>query len=678
MSVAIDIVRGRIWMVSNFATPGLGKDIPGASFSTKPHPHWSIPLTFDACLALRERFGRSLEIGPDLLVWAKAEKQRRQEMADLGRATDAELVRLPEVSPVLAGAMASRTYQRAAAKFVKTGRNVLIADQPGLGKTLEAIGGIIESGVAGPYLVVTPKTAVQSVWAREIPRWWPGSVVVTVPDGRAKRDEILWQFVYGPEVYDGQATADTEEAIERYRPKFERTFLVVHPEMVRTKSWWVCGYVHEDEDGTAAEPCGVRTAYRTGPKQLDCLHAARHAPLVNEHDYPELFTVDWGAIVMDESDRILVRKTGKPTQARRGAELLETREDGLRIAMSGTPFRSRPHLLWGTLNWLEPTRYTSFWRWVETYYATESGWGGSKKLSEPLPDMNQKMDAELNGIMLRRTKAEVAPDMPAKTYIGTQLVPDDKDSPVGVWLPMSPEQERLYKQMSEQSFARMDGGMLNAIGILAEMTRMKQFANSCGRTSGNYDFIPKLPSNKFDYIVELCSELGIPEEPETKLVVVSQFTELLGVFAQELEKALKAPGITAMLTGEVTGRRREETIDAFNQPAGYASDYTANPHVLFLNVKAGGVAITLDTADHMVIVDETWIPDDLEQAEDRIHRVSRPRPVFYHYLRSMGSIDEHIAWINAERRANSAAVLDGRRGVDTTAVRSILSRMKGR
>lgn len=624
MTVEIERVRDRIYLRSPYPTPGLGRDVPGANFSKVGGPHWSIPLTLDSCLALRRRFGKNLRVGSELAAWARGELSRTEGMMELGRAVDANLDRVPAVSPILAKAMENRTYQRVGARFIASGREVLIADQPGLGKTLEAIGGIIESGVPGPYLVVCPKTAVESVWASEIPRWHPGQQVVTVPDGRAKRDEILDNFV---KTYTLGCTAGGDIA-----QQVSNTWVVVHPEMIRTKSFWIC------------KRCDTQTPVRAGVKKLECEHKPSEAPIVHFYTFQQLFDVEWGAIVVDESHQVLIRRNGLPTQVRNGAELLRSRPNSLRIAMSGTPMRGKPHLLWGTLNWLRPDAYTAFWRWVETYYEIRSGYAGSRDIGELRPDRQDDLYKSLNAIMLRRTKAEVAPDMPEKTRIP-------------VWLPMETSQQKLYDQMVEKAAAAVDGGTLNAIGILAEMTRLKQFATAGGRlVSGSFE--PTLPSNKFNWIMEKLEELGFPDEPETKIVIVSQFTQILNLFAFELKA--KKMGYPCVLTGEVTGRDRQETIVRFNEPAAHAW----TPNIMLLNVKAGGVAITIDSADHMIFLDQTWIPDDQEQAEDRIHRVSKPRPVFYHYLGSKNSIEQGIAAMNDERALATGEILDGRRGIE--------------
>jgi SNF2 family DNA or RNA helicase len=329
-----------------------------------------------------------------------------------------------------------------------------------------------------------------------------------------------------------------------------------------------------------------------------------------------------------------------------------------------------------------PKVYSAKWRWIEQHYEVSNGWGGSRQVGSLKNE--RALYHELNRVMLRRTKAEVAPDMPAKTYVGTPLpswetVPDaagtietpssnvaDREL-VGVWLPMDGEQRKLYDQINGQGHAKMEGGDLNPIGILAELTRLKQFATASGRLGPDSEFIPKLPSNKFDYLLAQLEEWGFPEDPTEKVVVVSQFTSVLALFQTALRTKMdkdwtKRRGGSDMaceLSGRVTGARREETINRFNMEVG-----TDSPHVMFLNVKAGGVAITLDSADHMIILDETWVPDDMEQVEDRIHRVSRPRPVFYHYLRSLGTVEEHIAATNLELAMTNHEVLDGRRGLE--------------
>jgi SNF2 family DNA or RNA helicase len=641
MSVVLSLVRDRIWLVSSYPTAGIGKTVPGARFSDTGGPHWSIPLNVEACLALRERFGDELKVDRSLSAWYREAYAERERLHALATATDAELRRLPRVAPDLAAAMERRTYQRSGARFAADGKRVLIADDPGLGKTLIGMGAVVESGEPGPYLVVCPKTAVESVWAREIPRWLSAMdpKVVTVPDGRVNRDAILDAMVH----LSNRAEISREPVV---RHALDDTWVVVHPEMIRTQSWWVC------------RECGSETRKTSKPKELVCDHDPRQAPVRDDHTFPQLFAVEWGAIIMDESDRAIIRLTGTPNQTRNGAELLTIRSGGLKLAMSGTPFRGKPHLIWSTLNWLDSKKYGGKWRWVEQFWKL-GGYTGYEIGDLISPDHEQRLWDSLKGIMLRRTKAEVAPDLPPKAYMGTPLAPSDAASPVGVWLPMDPKQAKAYKSMEDDSVVTLEGGELNAIGVLAEMTRLQQFATSAGRMAGT-EFMPALPSNKFDWLVEALQEWGFPDDPTTKVVIASRFTRVLDLFAAELLKVKdgrKATPIKSMmLTGAVQGSKRADLIDRFNDPG-------EAPHILFLQHKTGGVAITIDSADKMVLLDEADV-DTMTQVEDRIHRVSKPRPVEYYYLRSEGTIEVGISLVNADRGKNSRRLMDERRGVE--------------
>jgi SNF2 family DNA or RNA helicase len=111
-----------------------------------------------------------------------------------------------------------------------------------------------------------------------------------------------------------------------------------------------------------------------------------------------------------------------------------------------------------------------------------------------------------------------------------------------------------------------------------------------------------------------------------------------------------------LLTGETTPKRRQEMVLEFQSDGG--------PRVFLLNTKAGGVSLTLDRADDVVILDELDDPDAQEQVEDRAHRVSRMHQVFIHYVRSKDTIEVDIATVVGEKEHDQKALMDGRRNVD--------------
>lgn len=253
---------------------------------------------------------------------------------------------------------------------------------------------------------------------------------------------------------------------------------------------------------------------------------------------------------------------------------------------------------------------------------------------------------------------EVSKHLPQRLYIGTRFDSNDESTPHGIWLPMDGKQLRAYMQMESDAEALVKGGELTAIGSLAELTRCRQLATCYGRidkSDGSYH--PSLPSNKFDYLVDLLEELGFPDDPTTKVVVVSSFTEVLELFADELRRK---HGIDSLqLTGKTTDKERKRIRSVFN-------DEQKKPHLLFMNTIAGGTAITIDAADEMVFLDETPVADDQEQAEGRIDN-RRPEEKIvqrrYRYLRSINTVEVGIAFNNMDAASRDRRILDGRRGV---------------
>lgn len=594
---------------------------------------WTVPLSVESYLLLKEQYGR-LRVSRALKRWLDTVRGSRTYMAKLAASTDATLRHVPYVAPRLAKAMRTRRYQRVGARYIAETNAVLLADDPGLGKTLQCLAGVIESEVIGPYLIIAPKTSAVSVWQREIERWLPKRYeAVVMPEYRYQRDRVLERVRYS-----------------------KTTWVIVHPEMVRATRWFRCAECRKWSQQTARQQVLLRCGH----------HKDTKTKRVMEYVYPQLFDIEWGVIVADESHESLIVRSGMPTQRRLGLDSLQLRSDGIRIAMSGTPFESKPPQLWGTLNWLDPITYSSQYRWIDTFWS-RGGYTGYEP-GDFKAGREQLLWDSLSGIALRRTKAEVAQDLPAKIEVGTPLNPANPKSPVGVWLEMTGKQERAYRQMERASIAVLDSGRLEAITAIAELTRLKQLASCYGAVDGD-TYYPVLPSNKFDWLVEHLEEWGYPRRPVSKVVVVSFYTGILDVFSKGLERYYRTkPGkpLCASITGRTPQRDRHHIIDRFNRSDG--------EQVLFLNVKAGGTAITIDTADRMVFVSETRIPDQQKQAEDRIHRVSNPRTCLYYYLRSLDTVDVGTAIDNQPRIADTHRLLDARRGVEY--VRRILDLSK--
>lgn len=591
-------------------TPGLCKSVPGARFKPEPanDKRWLYPLDYGVCLALREAFGQQLDIGPELASWARAARDEAARLREIAGASSATLVNVPRYAPKIAQAMANRTYQQVAAAFGARAGSFLLTDQPGLGKTIETLAALIEANGErrGLYLIFCPKVAVESVWAAEVAQWIGDRADAFALTGtRQQREDTL--------------TAALVKASWRKRD----VFVIANIEMARIKP----------ETVYAAD----------GSKKV--VHKVENA------EYPALLTAEWDAIIVDESHRALIRTSGKPTQTLAGMRALKAPR---RIALSGTPMRGKPEQLWGTLNWLRPDLYGGYWKWVERYFNLKSNGFSNYVLDGMRTGAQDRMAEDLRTISLRRTKAEVLSELPPKQYAGSHLIADDPNSPLAVWLTLDGKQAKQYREFERDAAIETDSGELSANGILAENTRKKQLAGAALDVTADGKVRPILPSVKFDWLVEKLTELGIVEgEGDSKIVVASQFTSLLNLFTREL----RAMGIAVhLLTGETPDKARHAMIEDFQT--------TDEVRVFLLNTKAGGVAVTLDRADDLVLLDETYVPDDQEQVEDRIHRTSRIHNVTIYNLRVLDTIEEEIAWITAAREDVQKYLLDGARGVE--------------
>lgn len=178
MNVEIDDSGTRINVFSDWRWKELVKSIPGSSWSSAENV-WRVPLSWASCLALRSTFRDELLIGPKLSAWATAElTERVQPCTDMRDQIDAP------------GASDLYPYQRAGVRFLTAARRALLADDPGAGKTAQAIRALAELYASGelefPVLVVCPNT-MKKTWSRELQKWWPGVTSVIVKGGAAAR-----------------------------------------------------------------------------------------------------------------------------------------------------------------------------------------------------------------------------------------------------------------------------------------------------------------------------------------------------------------------------------------------------------------------------------------------------------------------------------------------------------
>lgn len=632
----------------------LCKSVPGGRFWNSPSTgdkYWHYPCTLETCQALRRAFGEDLAVGVDLADWYRSHAAYANAQAELSATTDAQLVRVPEALRTWL-----RGYQRAGAAWIARGyRNAgLVADTPGLGKTAETLAGIVEAGITGPVLIVCPKASVRNVWAKEISRHLPGVPYYACHGTRERRQSELDRF------------ADDMET-----DPLELRFVIVVAEMLRVEMGDPCYSVKDGEPNNKISGMCKQKLRNNG---FCFIHTTKIYSDEKERtkervpvgfSFPILFTGhfdpqrSWAAVVLDESHKLLGSLTVvKGNLMGRGLKLLPCKPNHRRYALSGTPNGKggRVEGLFGTLHWLWPDEYTSFWRWAASAFAIEEkiinrrgktvkeikGLKGLRPDASP-EEESQALESFLATFgprILRRTKEECLSELPPKQY-------------VEVVCEMTTAQRDQHEQLADVAEIKTPGGVVMPNGSLAILMRMRQLANGVITKGpvGKVQFTGE--SGKLDQLWQNLEERGIlAGQPGPKVIVASEFNEFLDVVAVGLRKQF-------VNFYQIDGRTSETRRDA-QMHSWQSEDNTTR--VMLLNTKAGGVSITLDAADEMHIMDEDTDPGVMEQLEDRIHRASRVHQVTIYYYRTEGTVDLKRAHDAEYRRKVQHAVLDGRRG----------------
>ncbi len=295
-----------------------------------------------------------------------------------------------------------------------------------------------------------------------------------------------------------------------------------------------------------------------------------------------------------------------------------------RLALTGTPIENRLSEIWSIFDFVSPGLLGDLAKF-EQRYATPIDRGDSKAAA--------RLRAAIHPFVLRRTKEEVAKDLPEKLEI-EQVIE------------MAPEQAKLYGQVMQEVRASVLGeidkvGMAKAqIQILAALTRLRQVA--CDpRLLGLPRAFTDDDSAKVQALRELIQEAYSGGH---RALIFSQFTSMLAL----IKKAFDEDGIKYEYLDGST-KDRQERVERFN------NDPTVT--AFLISLKAGGMGLNLTGADTVVHFDPWWNPAVEDQATDRAHRIGQTRVVTVYKLVAKGSIEEKILQLAGKKRALVDAVL---------------------
>jgi SNF2 family DNA or RNA helicase len=325
--------------------------------------------------------------------------------------------------------------------------------------------------------------------------------------------------------------------------------------------------------------------------------------------------VRWGGVVLDEAQFVKNRQAKTHVAARRlGAPFT--------IAVTGTPLENSLMDLWSLLSLTAPGLYPRPDVFTKSYRKPiESG---------ERPELLDLLRRRIRPLMLRRTKEQVAIDLPPKQIQVMALDPH-------------PVHRHIYDQHLQRERQRVLGLLedpeSNRVAILAALTRLRQLALDPVLVDEVH--AGKATAAKIDFLVDQLRELAAEGH---RALVFSQFTGFLRI----VEAALTRAGVTtAYLDGSTTDR--QSVVRGFREGDAVA---------FLISLKAGGFGLTLTEADYVYVLDPWWNPAAEAQAIDRAHRIGQNRPVTVYRLVSAGTIEEKVVTLQERKRDLFQRVVD--------------------
>jgi len=498
VSVELEETSKHIIINADWRFKELCKSIPGSGYDAKTQM-WKVPVSWSACLALRSTFKSDLEIGPKLTDWASNERSTRVDPANQ--------LRNLEFLPDGEGDQDLFPHQRAGVKFLSTAKRALLADEPGLGKTAQAIRSLKHLQSQGeqvfPALIVCPNTLKKN-WAREFKKWWPDSGL---------NIEII-----------------TGTAAQR-RKQFEKENVdvyIINWESLRTHS---------------------RLSAYGSIALAKCVECGGHDERTTlnkcEVHKRDLNLVDFKSVIADEMHR---SKDPKSKQSR--ALWAATGDANVRFALTGTPIANNVLDLWAILHWIAPEEWPSKTRWIDRMVDTMLNAFGGMMVLGVKSHMESEFHATVDPRMRRMLKSNVLPWLPEMMF-------ERRD------VEMSTKQAKAYKQMRDNMIAELESGeTLVAASVLTQTTRLSQFASSFAEivvdeNSGEPKAILAEPSCKVDALLDDIKNGDFGDDSVAVCAVSRQLIELLSA---RLTKEKIPHGL---ITGAQNEDERQKAVDDF-------------------------------------------------------------------------------------------------------------------
>lgn len=323
--------------------------------------------------------------------------------------------------------------------------------------------------------------------------------------------------------------------------------------------------------------------------------------------------IEFDYVVLDEAQTI----KNAASQAAKSSRLLRAHH---RVALSGTPIENHLGDLWSIFEFLNPGMLGR--SSVFKMHATDTAGESSRKL----------IAHGVRPFVLRRTKAQVAKDLPDK-FEET------------IYCKMTTKQSQLYAELRDHyrdsllGLVKEQGMGKSRMHVLEALLRLRQAACHPALLDRGQD---SEPYAKLEVLIPQLEEL-IAENH--KSLVFSQFTSMLAIVRKHLnERGIKY----AYLDGQT--RKRKQVVQQFQTDP--------ETQIFLISLKAGGLGLNLTEAEYVFLLDPWWNPAVEAQAIDRAHRVGQTRQVFAYRIICRDTVEEKILELQKKKRELADAILD--------------------
>lgn len=339
-------------------------------------------------------------------------------------------------------------------------------------------------------------------------------------------------------------------------------------------------------------------------------------------DVDALSALTWDTLILDEAQSI------KNVDSKR-AEVVRQIRGRHRIALTGTPVENRLDELWAIFDFLIPGLLGSRRDFQRELAIPIERFGDDEAAS--------RLRTTVGPFMLRREKTDprVISDLPEKRE-------------GALFCELSPEQERLYRSISEEALEEIESGprKKRAQLVLTMLTDLKQVCNHPAQFLEDARHAPQR-SGKMVRTLDLLDEI---HESGEKAILFTQYVKMGEILQDVLSKHFQAP--VSFLQGSTPLPVRDEMVARFQ------TGREPSP-VLLISLRAGGTGLNLTRATRVIHYDRWWNPAVEDQATDRAYRIGQTSAVEVHKLVTLGTLEERIAALLDSKRSLAERVMGG-------------------